>query len=73
MPLRPGYPVGFAEPDEGLAAFLAVRDRLTGYAAAARKHEVPWQQAATLYVTSATPCRNIEKGGSMKAQDSASA
>ena len=59
MPLRPGYPIGFAEPDEGLAAFLAVRDRLTGYAAAARKHGLAWQQVARLYVTSVN---SIEQG-----------
>ena len=59
MPLRPGYPIGFAEPDEGLAAFLAVRDRLAGYAAAARKHDLPWQQVASLYVTSVN---SIEQG-----------
>jgi DNA-binding LacI/PurR family transcriptional regulator len=59
MPLRPGYSVGFAQPDEGLAAFLAVRDRLMGYAAAARKHKVPWQEVATLYVTSVN---SIEQG-----------
>lgn len=59
MPLRPGYPIGIAEPDEGLAAFLAVRDRLAGYAAAARKHKLPWQQVASLYVTSVN---SIEQG-----------
>ena len=59
MPLQPGYPVGFAEPDEGLAAFLAVRDRLAGYTAAARKHGLPWQEVASLYVTSVN---SIEQG-----------
>ncbi|HET9623673.1 MAG TPA: LacI family DNA-binding transcriptional regulator [Kofleriaceae bacterium] len=59
MPLRPGYPIGFAEPDDAAAAFLAVRDRLAGYAAAARKHGLPWPEVATLYVTSVN---SIEQG-----------
>ena len=59
MPLRPDYPIGFAEPAEGAVAFLAVRDRLAGYAAAARKHGLPWAEVATLYVTSVN---SIEQG-----------
>ena len=59
MPLRPGYPIGFAEPDEGVATFLAVRDRLAGYASAARKHGLPWDEVASLYVTSVN---SIEQG-----------
>jgi DNA-binding LacI/PurR family transcriptional regulator len=59
MPLRPGHPIGFAEPAEGAATFLAVRDRLAGYAAAARQHGLPWPQIARLYVTAVN---SIEQG-----------